>query len=271
MSPLRPLFSGLLDDAAMFPPGNATPAAALDAHLAHRASWYADLVGPLLVHCDRWPEFVAAHAHAGAPDVEVGLIGSAELPSDVPADVRVIGSETVVRQLPLPAGGTGRVLACEVSADPAGFEAFAEIARSRARGEAVIGKYRTGGTTPEAFPSIDQLVAVVMAAAAAEAPMKFTAGLHHAARFTAADTGFEHHGFLNLLVAVEAARRGAAEPTLAALLGERDAGRLAATVTSWTEDQFSGVRSAFVSFGCCGVQDPVNDLVALQLIDKEDV
>ena len=102
-------------------------------------------------------------------------------------------------------------------------------------------------------------------------PMKFTAGLHHAARFTAADTGFEHHGFLNLLVAVEAARRGAAEPTLAALLGERDAGRLAATVTSWTEDQISGVRSAFVSFGCCGVQDPVDDLVALQLIDKEDM
>ena len=46
---------GLVDDAAVFPPGNAALPDAVAAHREHRAAWYADLVGPLLV-----PAVVAA-------------------------------------------------------------------------------------------------------------------------------------------------------------------------------------------------------------------
>src|SRR5437764_5232024 len=43
------LMLGLVDDAAVFPPGNASVPDAVRAHRQHRSSWYADLVGPLLV------------------------------------------------------------------------------------------------------------------------------------------------------------------------------------------------------------------------------
>ncbi|MFF3852016.1 hypothetical protein [Micromonospora sp. NPDC002575] len=43
------LLAGLVDDAAVFPPGSAALPDALAAHRRHRDSWYADLVGPLLV------------------------------------------------------------------------------------------------------------------------------------------------------------------------------------------------------------------------------
>src|SRR3954470_19770696 len=40
---------GLVDDAAVFPPGNAPLDEALDGHRRHRAAAYAPLVGPLVV------------------------------------------------------------------------------------------------------------------------------------------------------------------------------------------------------------------------------
>ena len=43
------LFARLVDDAAVFPPGNAPLPEAVTAHLTHRTAWYASLVGPLMV------------------------------------------------------------------------------------------------------------------------------------------------------------------------------------------------------------------------------
>ena len=53
------LLAGLIDDAAVFPPGNAPLAAALTGHRALRAGPDADLVGPLLVPAASVPELVA--------------------------------------------------------------------------------------------------------------------------------------------------------------------------------------------------------------------
>ena len=43
------LFARFVDDAAVFPPGSASLPQAVADHHRHRAAWYADLVGPLLV------------------------------------------------------------------------------------------------------------------------------------------------------------------------------------------------------------------------------
>ena len=43
-----PLFRHLIDDAALFPPGNAPMDAAVPAHLALRTGLLSDLVGPFL-------------------------------------------------------------------------------------------------------------------------------------------------------------------------------------------------------------------------------
>ena len=100
----------------------------------------------------------------------------------------------------------------------------------------------------------------------AELPFKATAGLHHAVRNTDPATGFEQHGFLNVLAAVDAAQRGAATAQVAALLAERDASAVAARVAG-LRDRAVAVRDAFRSFGPCSIDDPRDELTALGLLD----
>lgn len=261
------LFAGLLDDAAMFPPGNAGAEQALRAHLRYRSAWFAPLVGPLLVATDRWTELVAAHGLAGSPQLDVVVIGSAQRPEPLPERLGLVGFELAVRRPPLPDSEVP--VACEITATAAGWEVLDQIARQHALGRAVIAKYRTGGTSANAFPGEQQVATVIRFAVDAGAPLKFTAGLHRAARFTDPVTGFEHHGFLNLMAAVSRAQHGAELDDVTSVLAERDPQRVATEVGSWSVDQVAAVRRTFVSFGCCGVQEPIADLVALGLLRRE--
>lgn len=250
----------------MFPPGNADPVDALAGHLRYRRGSLNPYVGPLLVHVDRLVDVDAAHAAAGAPPVEVVVVGTSELPATVSRGLAVVGFERPVTEEPLPEAGGGLPLACEVSPDAHGTRLLEAIAAARADGVAVVGKLRTGGTQPAAFPDEETVARVISAAVCLAVPLKFTAGLHHAVRFTADDTGFEHHGFLNLIVAVDAAQRGATERALTGLMRVRDGGQLASTVSRWSDAETARVRQGFLSFGCCGVEDPLRDLAALGLI-----
>lgn len=263
------LFAGLLDDAAMFPPGNASPQAAVAGHLRYRNAWYADLVGPLLVADGRWAEVARAHAEADSPVLEVAVIGTATPPEPVPAGLRIAGFELSVAELPLPDPGPTFQLACELTAATDRGKLLTAIAERRTEGQRVIAKYRTGGTSAAAFPSEREVADVITEAARVDVPLKFTAGLHSAVRFTDAETGFEHHGFLNLLVAVALARRGADRSAVLGAVAERRADAVAAEVGSWSPAEVGNARAGFRSFGCCGVEDPVADLVALGLLGRQ--
>ncbi|GAA1025916.1 hypothetical protein GCM10009557_01690 [Virgisporangium ochraceum] len=74
-----PLLVGLLDDAAMFPPRGASVGDALDGHREARSSWYASLVGPLLVPAD-----------------EVGALWSRLRSDPEPLAIGLVGPLTVV-------------------------------------------------------------------------------------------------------------------------------------------------------------------------------
>ncbi len=254
----------------MFPPGNASVRVAVAEHLDYRRSWFADLVGPLLVASSRWAEFADACAGAGSPTLDVVVIGADRAPVDVPTGVRLCGFEVPVIRLPLPAPLDGHRHVYEITAVDDKRAVLEAVAKRRAGGDDVVAKYRTGGTTADDFPAEEQVAVVIRAAVATGAPLKFTAGLHAAVRFTDAPTGFEHHGFLNLMLAVAAASRGAGDAVLIAALAERDAAKVADQVSAWSADQERTVRETFVSFGCCGVKDPVGDLVKLGLLTSEE-
>lgn len=81
---LSNLFDRLLDDAAMFPPGNADAASAVAGHLNYRSGPLNRYVGPLLVHIDRWKDLATAHAAAGSPTLEVVVLGTTVVPHAVP-------------------------------------------------------------------------------------------------------------------------------------------------------------------------------------------
>ncbi len=254
----------------MFPPGNATATDAIIAHLGYRRSGLlSSLVGPLLIPARSWADFLTAYSQAGSPPLAVTLIGTATMPDDVPGGMDVVGFELPVDGPPLPYAAGSTLVAYEVTNATDRQQLLAAIAEQRATGRPVIAKYRTGGTTADAFPSDTALADIIVEAAQVGAPLKFTAGLHSAVRFPDPATGFQHHGFLNLMAATLQARSGAGCAAVLAALRERDSAAVAAEVESWTATEVRDVRRGFVSFGCCGVDEPVADLLALGLLDGE--
>ncbi len=252
----------------MFPPGNAPASVAITEHLQHKRSPYAGLVGPLLVSAQRWEEFLDAHAAAGSPPLAVTVVGSSREPQHLPAALDLVGFEVPVTGTPLPVVAASRRLACEMPGQDRS-ELLAAVAEQRAKGRDVIGKFRTGGTIADAFPSVDTAAEVLVISATVRAPLKFTAGLHSAVRCTDPSTGFEHHGFLNLMHGSLLARQGADAGTVADVLTVRNEDAVTNEVDSWSTAEAAVVREEFVSFGCCGVEDPVHELVRLGLLEME--
>jgi hypothetical protein len=127
-------------------------------------------------------------------------------------------------------------------------------------------KLRTGGVRAELFPPAQELATALHACVARGVALKCTAGLHHAVRHTDHATGFEHHGFLNVLLAVSALAAGAPAAIAAGHLRETDSGALVAALRTWSPDRAARVRATFTSFGTCSVLEPVDDLIALGLL-----
>jgi hypothetical protein len=284
--PPRALFAELVDDAAVFPPGLAPAPVALAEHHIHRASAYADLIGPLLVPVARLDTFLPAFDADPRP-LRVNLVGDAtrsdavagvlDALAPLPHHVRASAVEVAVPQEGRdPVAATARRLDAEL---PDGVLAWLELPRggplveglqALAEGPArVRAKFRTGGTHGHAFPSADELAQALHVAVRLGVPLKLTAGLHRAVRHTAQDTGFRHHGFVNVLAAVADALDGVSADAVARRLEEPDAAALTARLVGISELEAVAVRRAFASFGCCGVTDPVGELVDLGLLPRE--
>jgi hypothetical protein len=284
-APLPPEYAALVDDAAMFPPGDASLSDAVSGYRNHRSEPYADLVGPLVISDVRLPELVELlkGAEEDAP-LPVAVVVSGGAGALEPA-VRWAEStplleprafEIALRDLDDLAGAARRTVAAAalgidvpiyvelpVVQPPGGpghgwLAALDEVAAAELRL-----KLRTGGVSADLFPTAVDLGAAIDAALDRELPFKCTAGLHHAVRHRAGDTGFEHHGFLNVLLAVRATLDG---DDVVAALEELDPAVLVARAQEVGSDALVRARRWFTSFGCCGVTDPYDDLVSLGLI-----
>jgi hypothetical protein len=278
-SPL--LFTGLIDDAAMFPPGNAPLDRALAEHLEHRSAWYAELVGPLLVPADRMADLTEIVTVQPLPArLDVGVIAS--LGPEVAAEalqsaatisaVRVTGVELPLNTS-VDAGADWDRLGADVRAVWWEVDRGQDVGAQLDRLAAVDGrlggaKLRTGGVSPAAVPSAAEVAAFLRHAIDVDLTFKLTAGLHHAVRTTDPDTGLEQHGVLNVLCAIKAALNGGEEDELETVLAERDPAVLVARTNGMSEADASVARAFWSSFGCCGVTDPIDDLVALGLLSK---
>lgn len=289
---LREAFAGLVDDAAIFPPGNAAMPDALRDHREHRASWYARLVGPFVCSDTRLPDLQQSlDAVADPPkELRVSLTISGGAGAVDPAltwvgrDRRLVlaGVETALRDEADLGHNAARLTTVLARALPEEATAFVELPRLHgadapagwlaaldevaAAGHRV--KFRTGGADADAFPSAAELAVVVAAVLDREVEFKLTAGLHHAVRHTAGDPALEHHGFLNVLLATRAVLDGAGRGDVEQLLEERDPGTVADAVRALGGDRVASTRRWFGSFGTCSIIEPVDDLVHLGLISK---
>jgi hypothetical protein len=269
VSTIPPLFAGLLDDAAVFPPGSAVVDDAVAWHRSHRAAWYAELVGPLLVPVDALE--AVGRALKPGEQLEVGLIGAGAGSVEVPAGVVVRHVEIAVAKrgedpvpgllalLPL---ARERPVYAEIPLTSGLFRALDLAAEARRDGAAVAVKFRTGGLAAELFPRPAELAAVICGCRERELPFKLTAGLHHAVRHTDPSTGFTHHGFLNVLAAVLAADRDAGRAHVTGVLGAGDPVPLVEAVRG----RLAGPRPLWTGFGTCDIQQPMADLRLLGLL-----
>jgi hypothetical protein len=88
-------------------------------------------------------------------------------------------------------------------------------------------------------------------------------------RHTDAVTGFEHHGFLNVMLATAASRNGADEELVRGLLAERDAKRVGSAIAGLSVEGVAAVRQHFTSFGTCSISEPLADLAELHLLEVD--
>lgn len=271
------LFAGLVDDAAVFPPGSSPLDAAVLTHQVWRSGPISSYLGPLLVPVDRTGELLPLLTTAELPVVLIGRAGGVD--DLVPAvqmlsgpGVRVVGVElplpvdevdagpTVTALSPLMSGGL--TVAIEVGRAHPGAVLRSLAGRPEVEDGLLRGKFRTGGVGPNQVPSSAELATVIHTAVDAGVALKFTAGLHHAIVSTGLN-GTVRHGVLNLIAAVDAAARGAGRGRISAALAVPDP---VVVVSQLDEARIAAVRRTFLSFGCCGVTEPLAEFARAGMI-----
>lgn len=278
MVSIPPLLTGLFDDAALFPPGNAAMPDAVRGHAGYHQAWYASLVARFVCPAGRLAELDGALALAGLPSPKISMTvpgGPAELAAALAVAEGLPRLQIGAVELPVAAGELAAALDGLSRSARQGIDVFAEAPIAEVTGEvaaalhrAGIGlKLRTGGTAAAAFPAAGPLGAALEAAVAAGVRFKCTAGLHHAVAHDDPATGWSQHGFLNVLLAVHAAQTGRA--AAAEVLADRDASALAERAGALSAAEVAAVRAQFASIGSCSISEPLTDLIELKVVIAE--
>lgn len=259
MNPL--LFERLFDDAAIFPPGNAAMPAAVRAHLAALGSDAAPYIGAFVCSGARLGELQDA---LGDALIDVSLTTDAE---NYPAAVHAVQSDPrmTLRSVEI----TTPDVLVPVAEMPDDAMVYLELPWG-AQPDLPPGtglKLRTGGATSDAFPTEERLAHALDNCLGQGREFKLTAGLHNAVRHTDPATGFEHHGFLNVILAVRAALDAALPTEIAAVLAEREPNVVANHIAALSDSDVDRIRRHFHSFGTCDTHEPLDDLAELGLME----
>ncbi|GGL54668.1 hypothetical protein GCM10014719_64960 [Planomonospora parontospora subsp. antibiotica] len=262
------LFHDLVDDAGLFPP-TALP---MDEALArHRADL--ERRSPVLTHrflcpASRLP-VLRVHLEETPLPLRLGLILDTEEPPRLDGLevelVEVPGArfETSAGRIELP---DGRL---PLEAVGSAARRFVEVTPAQLPVHLPDGvglKVRCGGREPEDFPSAHDLGAFIAHCVRSGTPFKATAGLHHAVRHFDPALGTDRHGFVNLVLAVCAAVEGR-DPV--PVLKLTDVGELVRQARAVPDDAARRARELLVSYGSCNTATPIEDLLALDLIEPE--
>jgi len=248
---LRALLADLIDYAGLYPPASLPPEIVLERYRGSRASPDAWILNRLVL-----PAAKLAQAPL-EPGWRVTLLVEGE-PGPLPDQVETLEIKAP-RRLSLPTY-------CEAP--------LAEL------GPAAYAKVRTGGLTPEMFPSTAELARFLCDAAERRVPFKATAGLHHPIRsahpltYAKDSPRATMHGFLNVFCAAALAWNGAEEARVVEMLEETDAAALQFRDAGlrWrgrelTSAQIHSTRREFAhSFGSCSFEEPVSDLRELGIL-----
>jgi hypothetical protein len=274
---IPPLFARLVDDAALFPPGSATMPDAIRDHLAARSSDRAGVLGLFLCPASRLPELITEliKVKPGKP-ISLSLVIDTGL-GGVPKALSIVESRSellALRMVEMPAPSDVDDVWLERVSEFVPEDVVRVIEPRRGGPDWLEGirrvvehgswpKLRCGGQSRENFPSVTEVADFLGVIHEGEASFKATAGLHNAVRHTDEQTGFNHYGFLNLLVATSRALDGG---DVHEALKSTEATALAEEAARLSDQAAHAVRGVFASYGSCSLTDPVNDLRELGLL-----
>ena len=291
------LMEGLVDYAGLFPPASQDMPSAVASYASYRDSADRRALGRLIVPVDRLPEFEDAAREVlprgeGAEPWRLSVL--------VPNDVRTAADRmlkfnchhwsdspdghAVIDAVELKASDADEIDAQHREL-PDFFQQYFEIPLSGdvqplVKAIARVGaraKMRTGGITPDAFPSARDILSFLVACNTERVPFKATAGLHHPVRgsynltYKPDSQAGTMYGFLNVFLAAVLLREGATEATALEVLEESDPGafEFAGDTVSWRNhrldaSELGAARKEFaLSFGSCSFREPVDELSQL--------
>lgn len=289
-----PLLHRIVDSTVLMDAGpRREMAEVVDAHVAARTGEAGGIVGSLVVPVSRLQELVGELAKRRPPTplpiallVDTGLGGVPKALSLTTSRAALISPLTV--EMPAPHDVDSVWLERVTEFVPEDVVAVVEPRRPDVDGsvewldgvQRVVDhgcrpKLRCGGGRAGAFPGVTDVASFL--ALAAEADRSFTASiaLHHAVRRVDPESGFLHHGWLNLLVAAaRAVAIGArastdwagTEAALADALHVTDPEVLVAELREVDEAFASRIRSVFSSFGSSSLTRPGEEMAALGLL-----
>jgi hypothetical protein len=294
---LRVLLYAIVDYAGLFPPASLDMASASREYADHRNGGDAWALGRFVLPAARLEEFETAakdilpREAAGSwalsallgSDLEEDLgrierfnerhgdarrgavlVDTVELKTHTPRDV-LRASDLLDRRF-------DTYMEVPVHDDPA--EMIAAIAQTVAKA-----KIRTGGVTPDAFPTSAHVLRFIQRCIAHGVAFKATAGLHHPWRaeyrlhYAPDAPRGTMFGFFNVLLCTAALLGGLDEGMALSLLDERDARAVTFDVggARWRGQRFDTellerARECMAAFGSCSFREPMDDLRAAQLL-----
>jgi len=274
---LDALMRHAIDYAGLFPPAGLSVGEAIAEYARVRAGAMGWIAGALVVSSDRLREI-------RTDAIPLSVVMRRPSPASVDDVMRATPATIVALEFPPLSAADIRTTAAAV---PPGTRAFFEVAPNdhlEASLDAVsdagaFAKIRTGGVTAEAFPDASAVHRFFRGCVDRKLLCKATAGLHHAVvgryRLTyeadsAVSTMF---GFLNVSAAAALVHAGAPESDVLQLLKEPapSAFVFEGDMLTWREYRVSVSdiqamrRNLFWAFGSCSLQEPIDDLVRMQL------
>ncbi len=269
-----------MDDAALFPPGNATMPDAIRLHLEGRSSNHAGVLGLFLCPASRLPELITelikvkpVKPVALSLVIDTGLGGVPKALSIVESRAELLALRMV--EMPAPSDVDDVWLERVSEFVP---EDVVRVIEPRRGGDVWLEgirrvvehgswpKLRCGGLSAENFPSVREVADFLAVINDGGASFKATAGLHNAVRHTDSATGFTHHGFLNLLVATARIQSGGSKDAVRDALAVTDGMALSEEAAALSDQAQHAARSVFASYGSCSLTDPITDLESLGLL-----
>ncbi len=295
MQSVRMLLAGSIDYAGLFPPAGLPMSEAVINYATYRSSNYSWMLGRFIVMAARLDEFyenaVEFIPKNGANPWRVSVV----VAEDVVETMHRIknfnskyGPGVVCDTVEVKVASHGEI-ANTVASLPGDVAAYFEIAPDENLPDMVAtlalkgqrAKIRTGGVTPDAFPTSQQIIRFVRTCLAANIPFKATAGLHHPIRcfkpltYKKDSVKGTMHGFLNLFMMTGFAREGFKISFLDDVMEEEfgEVFHFEDHAVTWRDDfslnlwQLERLRKTGIqSFGSCSFDEPVADLQKLGVL-----